>query len=311
MAAGLDVQGSIETWEPAIWARDIVGRTALASTSRPADLVFSNPPCSRFSCMSYSTFADSAREDLKTFPQLLEAIRLTRETGARALWWETGPLAWSKGDSIAIAVAERLARSWGECHTLAVRADPRWLGIPQRRPRTHFIHSAMEPRVIRSRPKEPPGAGEYVEADRWDEAGVGYFPKRWGYGLKDPLEIVAASYFSAFKANRPRSVTLESRSAPSVLSGRACCWVEKRRWWKLEEYAKLMGLPQHEPAMLGDPSRALTLMSKGVSTKVAEHVARTAVIPTLIGEGEMPDPGRRLWRLDETFSDKRYGAVGA
>lgn len=297
------VLGSAESWQRGIRARAACGAGHLtfreASRLR-ADLVFSNPPCSRYSSMSTGHFTDDQRSRLVDFCELGEAHALALEVGARALWWETGPLLWSKGRAMVEDVHRAVERSWGPSTTVVLRLDLRYAGVPQRRPRCHVLHvrGLLEP------PAPPPGGlPEGLRVREWVRERA---PVRTGYIRgRGParLEAMVDQACGTFASSRPSIVRWDSPWAPAVLSARQFAWDEPDEWWSTEEYAALMCYPQEDVAPVlaeAGPREAKTLLSKSVSPSAAEWAWRSAWAATL------DTPGRGgTWWLDCSHPDGR------
>ena len=64
--AGFTDGGSYETYPLGIKGRRVIGRP-VHRLSKTADLVHSNPPCSRYSMQSVSAFSRDEQEQLETF----------------------------------------------------------------------------------------------------------------------------------------------------------------------------------------------------------------------------------------------------
>lgn len=295
--------GSVETWRKAVEWREQVGRPALSTVegrSMTCDVVLANPPCSRFSCMSSSAYGADKYVDLQTYPELLDVIELTKATGARVMWWETGPLAWSQSAAITAAVNKML----GWEHSTIIKHDPRSVGVPQRRVRCHVVHS-REPIITRMGfVWDPPSAREFCVRDPESECQI----REQEWNFPPSLHVPLRDMVQTFRANVPRLIEDDSCSAPVVLSGRLLGWRQQDRWATAEELARLMGAPPEEMKLLKNQWERLTALSKGVCADVAADVARRIILPTLEQRGlELVGPTPE--RLDWTRRDSYYDGV--
>ena len=292
-----DWQGSAENWAPAVRARALAGlRTLPHPGSAPrVSLVVSNPPCSRFSAMSTGNYHEGHKSQLRHFCELEDAVAYSARCGAEAFWWETGPLAWTQGRDLVRAVHRHLSERWGGCTTVAVKFDTRWAGVPQRRPRCHFVHVAGARRVPE---RVPPAAWPIAESAlswarrRIAEQGFGSDSTQWGQirprgGYR---KMTALAYYEfqmmvgAFIATRPQLVGLRDHFVNAVLSGRPLVIDEEDSFVSWEEYAALhcMPLGQVLPVFEGQGGwQALTMMSKGVSPSASRWVADWVTAPLL------------------------------
>lgn len=324
--------GSIEIWKPGILARQACKKCGVSQPLSfgdvsSADLVFSNPPCSRFSSAASYHYDDNDKSKLTNFEDLMHGVDVTEQVGAKAFWWETGPHCWSRGMGM-VENVHRVLRDgpWGgEATTVVIRYDPRWSGVPQRRPRTHVVH--MAGRLV------PPAN---IESSLWpiDETlgpWVERFIREHDY---DPADMIAVSPrecdgrpnytakwmrdVSSFSQGAPRTLSIHDAFSVAVLSGRICCWEEKNEgkgaWWTIEEYSALMTIPpQIGRAMFdGAPGRwgALSLLSKGIAPVAAEYVYRNVVEPMVADGREAPCSAfeahdAEIWKLDCNVKDGR------
>lgn len=319
--------GCAETWKKSIGWRKMVGRPALtveqalylASAKRP-EVVLANPPCSRFSCMSSSTFGADKYTDLKTYPELLHCIELVKASPkCRLLWWETGPLAWKQSEAICRAMEQAL----GWEHSLIIRHDPRSVGVPQRRVRCHIIHSEEE---INTQDVHYPVLGDEsigsatmpdpVTAEEHcvrSETGEGECRMETDDLMPPSTFIPLRHQIQTFMANMPRFVEEETSSVAVVLSGRFLGWKRRDRWLTSEELARLMGAPAEEMKLLPNQWERLTALSKGVCVNVARDVALRWVLPTLEGRGRVCGSKHDFTRPDKYYDklDRRRQAERA
>jgi site-specific DNA-cytosine methylase len=305
--AGFEDLGSIETWKPAIGPRtEYLGLKTLTmsqglSGDIEADMVYANPPCSRYSSMSASFFTDDERGEADTFPDILEAVEIVRASGANMLWWETGPNLWSKGMKMVADVAGRLADIWDDDVTSTVcKVDLRNCGVPQRRPRCHVMHFRGNREVIRT-----PHLAELqpITIEEWlrgkvgtgEPIPVGPIPEQYGVKTHDAL-ITVMRETSNFMATRPSIIPEERRWVGAVLSGRFLSWERRERWFSIQESAALQSYPPDLVALAATvhgPRRMLTLLSKSVSPSAVCAVAPLAFAPDSGALGPSD-----IWKLD-------------
>lgn len=268
----LEVLGSVEGWHPAIEGREIAGLPPPVGP-QPADLVFANPPCSRFSCTACATYSDEAKQELDKFFELLEVIDVFQMSGARILWWETGPNMWNRGDEMARAVHDRI----GAARTLVVKYDPRWGGFPQRRPRTHVLHLLDD--LLPGDPlARAPAMGT---ADMFRRGGEELRPNG-AFDYEASWYDRFSRLSSGFSQGHPLRVEPTDRYVMAVLSGRHFWWSDEDRFWSGQEYAAAMDYPPEvgerlQPAVGGG---TISLLSKGVSPAAAQWV-KEGVLDTL------------------------------
>ena len=257
---------SFETWEPAISARKVLGNIALGEMPQGFDVVIANPPCSRFSPTASMHFDENHWEGFCELKEIVEAVHYT---GAKGLWWETGPLAWNRRD-IPQSLHEHFVSKWGRCTTLYIKYDPRWSGVPQRRPRTHILHfqdiekSSTINKPMKSLEEYAIGGTPYVKEKFWPNSGMGAV--KWAE---------FAQLVGTMKMCNPSIIGFEDRWGPAVFSGRGHVWRDLDRWWSPEEYANYMTYPKEWGRILADEfgeSNALTLLSKSVMPVSAECV---------------------------------------
>lgn len=313
----LECLGSVEGWYPGVRARALckppASTLAFDEKLPEAELVFSNPPCSRFSTLSTSTFSEEAKTQLGKFCELEASAVLAAKQGARAFWWETGPLCWTRGDSMVEAVHEMLKARWGECTTVTALVDARYCGLPQRRPRTHVIHVAGH----REPPEPPPpeklpagGLLEFlrskgVEPTKPETLTFEYPLSPWGARKR----LIREREIGNFASMAPVAFAPDAPYALTVLSGRRFSWADEPgglldRDWSLEEYAVVAGYSVEDAKAAlegeGKVATAVRLMSKSVSRNVAGWVWRNVVKPTMESEG-LGD--YEMWRVKCSVKD--------
>jgi hypothetical protein len=276
-----EVVGSVESWSGGIDARKIagVGKTLGFGKFPQADMVFANPPCSRFSQASSHAYSSEQKSDFGRFDELKDVAKVTFESGAQIMWWETGPLCYTAGRGMVRSTHRGLKEHWGECTTLLVRYDPRWSGLPQRRPRTHIIHMSGT-----IQPGEVPQCQWPIElrlydwirsklGDRSEEFPIP-FPEDYG----SPMECAKfINLISTFGQGDPQPIHPDEHYGLTVLSGRIHVWEHIDAWWTAEEYATLMGVRPEVARAIAEQSRnpihAITMLSKGVSPVAAKAVS--------------------------------------
>jgi len=331
--AGAKILGSIETWAPAIRARKAAGchycsvQEARARRGQ-VDVMFANPPCSRFSSSAGSTYTskEGSRSDLKNFGELAEVFGAAIDSDARVLWWETGPLLWRKGLEMAASVQAALEAVWEEpATTVVMKYDPRWSGVPQRRPRCHVMHFRGELLPPESVPpsKWPikEGLWEWVEGQLerpWQE-GKPIIHQEWD-GKQDPAVFAAwwrdlESKYGGFVQSSPCTFWDDDPYSMAVLSGRAACWGDQARWVTVEEWAAIMRMPQQWARAVADemnPGIALAMLSKGVCPDAASFAFNSVIEPVLAGSkrpgSQFVMTGPRFWQCDFSVQDRKRAA---
>jgi hypothetical protein len=299
-----NVLGSMEGWEPGIEARAACGAGHIPINQLPnakVDLVFSNPPCSRYSSMSTGCFTGEDKSKLVNFCELGTAVDVAMQLNARALWWETGPLLWSKGMDMVQDVHAALERAWGEpSTTVVVKMDLRHFGVPQRRPRCHILHA----RGLWEPPQ--PSDGKWpldIDLRTWLDPRVPHRTRTF-----HPLDAEAARktvikrrLTGTFASSIPTMIKAGSMHAPAVISSREFAWEDTDAWWTVEEYAALMCYPVEETCAVADefgPRRAKTMLAKSVSPSAAAGVWTEFFEPTL----RTPGSGG-VWRVKSTVPE--------
>lgn len=337
-SAGLNIVASAETWKPGAKGASALGlpiKTLEEILSNPpdADMVVGNPPCSRFSHLSLSFFKnkEGAHEDPETFPEIGQLREVALSTGARILWWETGPLAWSLGRDLIRGYHDSLRIYWGEITTLIIRLDLRYIGVPQRRPRVHIIHMATTeyPPPFAPPPQWPiiPTIGEWIAAQvDGRELSNPVVVFKIGEVVEDPLHWAhEQDEKQKFRSMVPKVIRYSDPDAYAVVSRRVMVWKEDNRWWDFLEYAALMTYPLDESLRLLKLKKrsvdAEILLSKSVAPAASKWVAENVLFPWLDNAhpgnrnlswsddaARMIPPhkwGTNLWELDLRVKDTR------
>lgn len=261
------------------------------------DLVVSNPPCSRFSNFTKSgSFNDCQRTDLNTFRDLLDAVELTERSGARALWWETGPLFWNRGRQMVDQVHSRLSTYWPNLKTLLIKYDPRYSGIPQRRPRCHIlcVDSKHQPRYQTRLPWLPE-----VRLGQWVDEKVAGFSldmpcvrpgSNWQLKNESVKDFIKFTHLIAtYQSSRPALVDEGAEYSPGIVS-RSMAWIQRNRWFDLLELAALMDYPLDITRRAFErldcrhkASVGIMLLSKSVSPAATETIYNDVLEPWVEG----------------------------
>lgn len=339
-----EVITSLESWEDAMEARELAALDYdhvpryddLKTWKGSADFVFANPPCARFSVSASRLYGAVKKADIGEFCELQDVCGVTQQTGAKMMWWETGPMLWTKGRDMVYSIHDYMARWWGSCTTLVVKVDARSFGIPQKRTRTHAIHCAGDFAPIVN-PRD----------DMWPISKTAFqwmaheLKNRWGYDFdpddseKKLLPVKPSEYgshwgspskycktqdvVSSFGQGKPQRFSINDPFLPVVLSGRLGCWEEVNRWISIEEWATFMTMPPAYARAIADaltPHKTLQLLSKGVCSDVSREVSSQFAIPmmTLTGPLELDEDNRwdhpGVWGYDATVLDprkRRYG----
>jgi hypothetical protein len=296
------VLGSMEGWPPAIAARRSCGAGHLSIGEIPSghvDLVFSNPPCSRYSSIATGHFSAEQKSRLVDFCELGIAVDVAMQTGARALWWETGPLLWSKGREMVSGVHAALEQAWGEpSTTVVVKMDLRRYGVPQRRPRCHILHARglWEPPNVDD-PRWP------IEQDlrAWVDQRVPHRLRHFKHAGSARQTVIKHRLIGDFASGIPSMLKIGARHAPAIISAREFAWEDDDSWWTVEEYAALMCYPIDETCAVSDahgPVYAKMMLSKSVSPSAARGVWEEFFEPTLRTTGS-----GGIWYVHATVPD--------
>lgn len=317
--AGLEICQSLEVWKSGFQGAKAINLpveniSEIPRNLKKTEIVVGNPPCSRFSHLSLSFFDKETRQDPKTFPEIIDLVRVAKNTNAKVIWWETGPLAWTIGRDLLKNFHESLYNIWDRVTTLLVRLDLRYLGIPQKRPRIHVIHintGVKPPSVPRSVWPSKYKLGEWLE-DKTKNYKLRYpiFPQKTnnpvGWARKQAREMT-------FRSMVPKIISRKSWYTGSVVSRRIMVWKEENRWFDLLEYAALMTYPLEEIenvlSVLRKPLNTQVLISKSVAPAASKWIAEKIVLPWLnqkkITEPVRPSTYYRgIWELDLTIPNK-------
>jgi hypothetical protein len=289
--------GSFENWDLGIAGSKALGNNVLkfGNNCPTADITIGNPPCSRFSQLTYSIMKKNGElyEDFTKFEQLNDVIETGVKSKSKAIWWETGPLSWSRGQSFFREINNYLKGVWGQCTTLVVRYDLLWSGIPQNRTRCHIIHmnTSTPP------PLGFPGMFPYnYTVLEWLASATANceFKNMFEYkevtrGQYTPTEFIDYAQENwTFNGMKPSLVYNNQRHTGSVLSGRF--WVNKDedRFFDLFEYAALQSYPLDKIERIIDVGKnsfdALMLLSKSVSPTASRELYENIVKPWMNGE---------------------------
>ncbi|UOF80086.1 modification methylase haeiiI [Caudoviricetes sp.] len=335
-----EVITSLESWEDAMEARELAALTyddvprydSLKDWTGSADFVFANPPCARFSVSAARTYSSVKKADLGEFCELQDVCGITQQSGAKMMWWETGPMLWTKGRDMVYSIHEYMARWWGSCTTLVVKVDARSFGVPQKRPRCHAIHCAGDFVPIID-PRETPwpledSAFKWLAKQmrsRWDyrfspsDAKDEFLQAKpndcWG----DPVKYCRVQdVICTFGQGKPQIFSINDPYLPVVLSGRLACWEELNRWISIEEWAAFMTMPPRYARAIAEElgaHKTLQLLSKGVCSDVSQRVAEQFAIPmtSMTGTLELEESHRwkdGVWGWDASVKDSRKRKFG-
>lgn len=291
---GWEPIAALESWEdPApLFYRVLPGVLRVKRVDDKADIVIGNPPCSRFSHMSFDKFNCSDRSNLDNFPELMSVLQAGIHADAHTVWWETGPLAFTSGDGIIAGAHNMLKFAWGECNTLEVLFDTAWAGVPQQRPRTHIIHTKYpvpsslllpEKRTVQDRGFD--NVHRWIERDTAGNAITGKLVDNRWIGKHDSIaEYIRYGRMhteKGFNATKPLLISRDDLVVNAIVSGRLYAWKEDQRWWELPEYASVMGYPTLEEVnyyeVAKNPMKTLMFLAKSVSPCASEWVAQHIV----------------------------------
>lgn len=274
---GIKSLGSMESWKPAVaWAPKLGVRVRDNWMVPKADYVFSNPPCARFSSLSFSKFQDNMREDLNTFPDMIETLEVAKTADAKLLHVESGPLMFTRGAKLISQFNDIL--QWPEIYTLVLKICCTYAGLPQRRPRTHvFVGRVPFPELTLTPAPLPVNLGEFFKG--WNsEYNYEAVPSQ---SIPNPIAYSGiASNTATFLSTRPKILSTYDQRAHSVVSSRHFAWLEEERWFSVDEYAGVQGyeatdFDYSEPGI----PLAMALISKSVSPYIAEYLAKNVVLP--------------------------------
>lgn len=309
MRTRTDMQFCVETWDLGIKGATISGlplRLALPSNSK-ADIVFSNPPCSRFSYQSSGSFNASHRKGLSEFCELQQAVKIARACKAKVFWWETGPLAYGRhGASMLVSTQ----RALGAKFTIAVHYDLRYAGIPQRRPRAHVIHFMTGTPRFSLPPCEP-----LLAVNEWLGKRLTREELFRPHGLEDvfskcvktPMDAIRLTQrWGTFSSTKPHVVWDTDRWTPSI-NARVFAWGTQNRYFDILELGELMSYPHEAVSKTCDElgaQKTATLIAKSVSATAAINVFDWVVNPSLTNKGDRLDvDDDKIYRIDLTKGD--------
>lgn len=269
--------GSLESWKPAVtWAPKLGVRVSTTGVVPRADVVISNPPCARFSAMSYSKFGNDKREQLETFPEMIDPLVAAKYSGAELVHIESGPLMFTSGQSLIEQFNDIL--EWEKIYTLVLKVCTRHAGLPQLRPRTHvFVGKRPFPELDFTPAPLPVNVGEFLR--NWN--GQYNFEPVPSSEIPNPVAYAGVQQNTAvFLSTRPKIVSASDRYIHSVVSSRHFAWLEEERWFSVDEYAAFQGYPANgfnyaEPGI----SVAMALISKSVSPSIAEYLSHKVTVP--------------------------------
>jgi len=273
----IQMLGSMESWKPAVTWAPKLGVNVISNGVVPrANYVASNPPCSRFSPMSYSKFDNNMREDLGTFEEMQETLLTAKYAEAELVHVESGPLMFNCGDNLIDQFNDIL--QWPEFYIFMLKVCTSHAGLPQLRPRTHvFIAKRPFPEIDLTPVQLPVNIGEFMH--RWDSE-YNFEPVPSSV-IPDPIVYAAVQQHQAvFLSTRPKIISEYDQKAYSVVSSRHFAWLEQKRWWSVDEYAAVQGYDANgfdysEPGV----PLAMALISKSVSPSIAEYLSHRVVLP--------------------------------
>lgn len=286
----IKVLGSLESWKPAVtWAPKLGVRVSTTGVVPKADYLFANPPCARFSPMSYSKFESEMRTDLTTFPEMNEALLAGKYSGAELVHIESGPLMYNNGKELISQFNDVL--QWPECYMLVLKVGTMYAGLPQLRPRTHvFLGKRPFPEIDLTPVEVPNNIGVFIDAwnAEYQYEGVQSMP------MADPVVYSAMQKNQAvFLSTRPKIVSRNDRYCHSVVSSRHFVWLEENRSFTVDEYAAVQGYnPDFDYSAPGIPL-AMALISKSVSPAITEYLAERVVVPYF--DSDVRDPHRPMY----------------
>jgi hypothetical protein len=272
--AGADVQGSVETWGPAVQWSPRLGMNVLLDGIVPrTDVLATNPPCSRFSALSYSKFSDEQRENLSTFTELQESLHAAKASDAEVVWVESGPMLFSKGLNLLTDFHTILG--W-DPYFLVLKVDCLYAGAHQRRPRTH-VFAAKRPFPELSLDSESRDGNLSDLMQRWNAV---YPFEAVSSGTGDSVGKAEFQRRTAsFMSVRPEVIDEQARFAPAVVSSRKFTWRQQQRWWSVDEYAALMGYPPIFDYAEPGVANGMMLLSKSVSPIIADYLTERVLQP--------------------------------
>ena len=296
------VVGSVETFElPAPLRHAIMPNVPDLTFSSPfpyADVIVSNPPCSRFSGMSCNRYSQDQKRSVQHFPEMMEVLDVVKTVRPRLFCWETGPLLYSQPAMI-ISVHDYLKTMFPHVTTLMVSYNLLSSGLPQKRRRNHIFHF-LEPMQVLGLPVLTPNfAGRIQDL----ESELNYLtPEPYTYHLK-PDESTMDHYYRMLEANsfnalKPVMFMEDTPVFLTVLSGRCFGWAERERWFAREEYAALMGYPLRSGENIDRDY--ITMLSKSVSPAASEQLFTQMIAPAM-ASGKLDGPKKPTQIADKVY----------
>ena len=270
--------------------------------SRKADIVIANPPCSRFSTLSSAFYSAEDKTSLANFPELLQTHETVGAANARLFWWETGPMAWSKGGNMIAEHHERMKQvlDCKDITTAVVKYDCRYGGHPQRRVRTHIFHFRGKQKLTAVPEADWSDEGLKIGMGKWLRARVGKRKMEapvipFGFGdercgnifakngkklgvLHDPKGFAemlwSPKYGIIFVSARPRVVFEDDRFTHVTLAV-PNLMLPQNRWMDLSENAAVMDYPigkvmEQWKGTTNSAWKLVTLLSKSVCPSASE-----------------------------------------
>lgn len=272
--SNIQALGSIETWQPAVTWSPRLGVDVLSAVQL-ADYVYANPPCARFSAMSYSKFDDSMREELSSFPEMLDVVNTANESGADLVHVESGPMLFSKGATLIEQFGDALNFT---PYILTIKVSTSYAGLPQSRIRTHvFFGRRPFPEMDLTAVPLPENVGAFLK----DWNSKYNFEPVPSSQIPDPMLYASMEKDRAvFLSTRPKIISLYDKATYSVVSSRHFVLAEEKRWFSVDEYAAIQGYDADgfNYAEPGIPL-AMALISKSVSPCIAEYLTERIVVP--------------------------------
>jgi len=290
--AGARILASAESWN--------LGRKAALELELPAieleklrkkkitaDILVSNPPCSRFSHLSFSFFKrrKGTYESLSSFPELLDILDISKQAKVKVVWWETGPLAWNRGFNLILKMHEQLKSFWGRISTLMIKLDLRYIGIPQRRPRIHILHiakNAPPPNALRIKWPIRRNLYDWIRIRTKDmKLQLEVKPNK---EISNPIEWAEQQHEKmTFRSMVPKIFSKKDTHCCSIVSRRLMLWEEENRFWDLLEHAAAMTYPLDNIANLlkirKSPIEAQVLLAKSVAPAASRWICENILIP--------------------------------
>lgn len=263
-----------------------------------ADILVSNPPCSRFSHLSFSFFKKKkgTYDSLSSFPELLDILDISKQAKVQVVWWETGPLAWNNGFDLILKMHRRLKSLWGRISTLMIKLDLRYIGIPQRRPRVHILHIAKN-----TPPPNAPRIKWPISRNLYDWIRIRTKDFKLQLEVKpnkdnsNPIEWAEQQQEKmTFRSMVPKIFNTKDTHCCSIVSRRLMLWEEENRFWDLLEHAAAMTYPlDHIPNLLRirkNPLGAQVLLAKSVAPAASKWICKNILMPWRRGDLQRNNP---------------------